>query len=697
MKNVTKGLSMTERIAKRNIAERIQKQISTNEGFMDFVSYTYGYFIKSDTTEGVGKMTVAADTMAQILLLTNKELFINLAQKALRIAIPELNINGGKGEFTCAFEDEIILHKKKASMVVMSTDIEDDIIYAIKHCDLHDANNLRKIYRVINDLFRMYQELTIDAAKKLNTISAEFYQEVVRAESTIHLGHNFSRFRYIDGLDKVFKIYRNGRYVLGSDVNVGEFEEFKNKNGETKKIIFRDELSLIQNKSIKKVEAIVNSTGINAYNNTRLSDETVAKLGLNSTLATLIMDIYEFIIKPYNEIIVTTAQNRSAINSDNLTQYEKALLLNNIDNDYKDEIENLSNLARFYTRKLSMVDAGRVMFAASNITVNAKEHKVIYKEDSTNGAYLKVAPELFFAYFTAEHAEQKECGHKLLGDVSEINEGEKITFVNGNAPGYENLYIDSTFTGVLTVKKVNDVLSVVMPIADLLEEKRIVVNSVDNISLRIYSGSVIDSFAFIGTKELVHTKDFDTIAKQQIVEKATKFTLVPEFKYTNSKGVKKIVHRAVVATIPAKDGSTTYEIPFCQYLVKSDLLKDDFAGLTFDKMNFNVIKGNTAWCKVSYGEFVEVEVTPKKEDPFNSTFNANDYNFEDAKILQEAKNNNAFAETFVSIIEDDGIASNYQGFNDNYDFPDADFREFYDDFDTNDYDFNDSIFDIFND
>lgn len=685
-------LAKTEETIKKNIAHNIQKQISTYSGFMDFLAEGYGIFMQENKSVGVGKMTVAGDTMAQVLLITNPRLFTKLARKALSFVFPKLDLNNpaNKGKkFNSLFVDQLMLKDKKLGFIVMSKTVERAIIHDIHNCDLNDAENLEKIFRVINDCFRMYQELTIDAAKKLYEVSAVFYQEIFRAESTIHFSHRFTGFKNLATDDEAFAIWRQSSHQLDEAVNVGEYQEFYNNSGKIKKVLFRDELGQIQNNSAKALENTVRTTGLQAYQEAVLSDETVKKLGLVGPLREFIMDIFELIIKPYNALIADKAQKQAAMEKDILSDFSKALVQQRIDEEYKEGLATISNLARYYTRNLSMVDAGRVIFAASYITVTNQE--IVYKEDSTNTAYLHVAPELFYAYFTAEHAEMKVCGYELLGNIKAagIEVGDELSFLNGNAVlnntkevELDDIHVNSDFTGILTVEEINGKISVVIDTVQFLEENRIPHTTPDHISIRMLEHSVIDCQTFAKTKQYVKTGKFETLKNQLVLEKAEKFTLMPIFSYTDDKGVRRTLNRAIVATIPSLNGSKKHEIPVAQFMCRSAMFEKEIAGLTSKTLKIAKVDGRTAWCKVEYGTFEDVELCLAKpqENAFDNIVNADNYNFEIVEhATSVAPKDDAFAdvpqkdlaqaeveEALSASYDESVLGANYEDYADEY-------------------------------
>lgn len=608
------GLQRLETAANNNVRERIIPEVNTDQDFMNFAGSIHGEFLQDDINVGVGMQTVVIDTFSAILAIEDDTKFVKVAKRALSHceslieAYGDINALNGTDVYIPVREYNGNLHGKDFKFVVISEGVENTIFNQIEKMDLDNASNLRALLRDLNDCGRMYQELTLDAAKKLYEVHASFYQEMLRAESTIHINHNFDKFKNITE-EKQFCISRK-RYDVDRMLEVGEMQDFYKRNGDIKKIIVKDNLADIQNDNMEAVEYAVNTIGKNAYDNTNLSVETIADLNLTGESGRIAMDLFEFIIKPYNKAIAEKARKTEQINEDvRLTDFERATYLGRLDDEQEDMKNTLSNLARFFTKDLTMVEAGRAMFTASNIYINGKESKPVLKEDTSSTAWMHIAPELGFAYITAIHADIKVCGYKLLGNTDQVIEGDSIEFANGNAVGFNNLYIDDVFSGTLKVQVIDEVLSVVMDINELLEANRVPHTTPDKISLRIYEGSTIDCQHFARTGEVKWLRSHTAFDAQGVFEKADSITLYPVYRYKDSHGKERRLFNTVVATVPRKDDpSIKLELPACGYLCYSATFEKIFAGLTFDNIEKNNnIDGKTAWAKVSYGTYVEVE------------------------------------------------------------------------------------------
>lgn len=616
MMKLAKGLreEKVKAVSQNNIRKHIIPEVRNEQEYMDFLASVHGEFQLRDRNLNVGIMTVFIDTMSAILLIEDDKDFVELVKLCLSEAEIIKELYGdiyqlkGTGVYVPVVKYNGNKDGKAFEMVVMSTDIEKCILDQIPHIDLDNAANLRALLRDINDVGRMYQELTLDAAKKLYNVVAAFYQKVVRSESTIHLGHTDVKFNKVIKGER-FSIFRKN-LEMAKDIEIGKTHVEYKKDGKIKKAVVRDILGAIQNQSIDKVEEDVNVIGATQYNNTKLGASTIADLNLHGETGKMIMDIHELIIKVYNFLVAEKAKKTKQINNDNkLNSFQRATALTSLDEAHKTHLEKLSNLARFYTKDLSMVEAGRVMFGACNITINAKEKLPVINDKATCTAYMHVAPELALAYITAQHADMKVCGYRLLGNTSQVTEGDVIEFVGGNAVGFDKLYIDDVYTGKLRVETVNDVLSAVVDINELLEANRIAHTPIDDISLRIYEGGTFDVAHFEATGEVKRLGSHAAFDAQGVFSGENTATLHPVYRYKDNKGKDRVLKDVIVITKPSIDPDARVEIPVCHYLCYSATIEKIFAGLTFKTMNKKNDTGSkVAWGMVKYGEYKEVEM-----------------------------------------------------------------------------------------
>lgn len=654
----------------------------TKVNFMDRMNRDYGHSIQGDENLGVGQITIASNVFSAISLMSDEK-FKPIALRALTEVLgKKAGFNQGFGEYYGLLVEEIVADGVTMDYVTVSKVQEEAIIEEMISCDLNDVKNLRKIFNDINDLFRMYQELTIDAAKKLYVIVATFHNEIMRANSTVALEHNFVNFKDMNE----FSIDRASKYVAPKTAELGEMVEFKNKKDEVMKVAFKDTISEVQDIISDQFAELVNGELKDRYATVKLSDEIVSSFGLGTEFGCLAADLYEAVRKVYSKLTAWKTEElqkaKASLDAKKITAFGHSQRIQEVEGVYTEQIEELSNLARFYTQDLDMATAGKLMFMISNIKRVGKEW--IVDEDSTNQMFLAVAPELFAAYIVAEHAEMDLCGYKILGDTSSLVEGQVLTFVNGNAQEVENVYVDSLYDGQLTVQLVDDVLCVVKKI----EIPRIAATTPKTIALSLMEYSVIDAINFAAKKEISVTGTFETLTTQKVFEKAEKIQVVPFFTYKDAKGKTRHYYDVIVCTIPSlNDPNVKFEIPVCKYACKSALFESKIAGLTVAKVNKYNIDGKTMRLQLEYGNFETVDLNHSKaiddntvvadlnNDPFASTVKVSN-----APVVQDdpfaAIDNTIATDSTSTEITDNEI------FGSNYDFSDeafADFDEYFED------------------
>lgn len=634
---VNGGMNMINTTEFNNVLTGLNRKAEvelTDVSFMNRMAKDYGVSIQEDKNKGVGQITIASNVFSAIALLDDAE-FKTLAFKSLEVVLGKIEgFNTGVGDYLGLLVEEIKADKVDMDYVTVSAAQEEVIITEMISCDLNDVKNLRKIFADINDLFRMYQELTIDAAKKLYVIVATFYNEIMKASSTIGMKHNFNSFKEMTK----FEIVRDNKYAIDPSTKIGEMVEFKNNEGELKKIVFNDKISVVQDVIAGQFAELVNGELKAKYDSITVSEDVEASFGIGSEFSHFAADMYAAIRKPYSKLTAWKLEEEKKANEQvalkKISAYKANKRIDEVRAMYDEKIAELSNLARFLTKDMDMALAGRLMFMISNI--KREKGAWVVDRESTNQLFLAVAPELFLAYIVAEHAEMKVCGYKVLGDVNNLVEGQTLTFVNGNAVEVENVYVDALYNGELTVQMVDDVLSVVKPI----EIERIEATTPKEMVVEIYENSVIDAVHFAKTKERVMVKSFKVLEAQNVLTKAEKVQIVPFYNYTNAEGKTKCVYNAVVATISnINDPSVKYEIPVAQYLCNSATMEKFIAGITtsFGKTR---IDGKTMRMSLDYSDIQEVEMNHAKaeidindveginNDPFavktsNATYNAN--------------------------------------------------------------------------
>ena len=645
---------------KSGVNKNLAPIIKTGSDFMRFLAAVHGEFQEADKNLSVGILTVCIDTFAQILMLLNPHWFVKVALfalskcEAVKEAYGDIYSLTGTGKYIPIKEFNACKDNKALKLVLISKNIEKALFEQLPLIDLNDPENLRMLLRDINDCGRMWQEESIDAAKKLYDVIALFYQAFLRAESTIHYMHNFQGFKR---MEKAFAVERNTMQPTSRKCELGDSLSFYDTDGNEMepdkiyKAVFKDNLAVIQDKYSAALEELVNETGKAAYNSTKFNDSTIADMDLNGFIGNVAKDMFEYIFKPYCKVVSAYCSKKDVLlNDDKLSSQQRTILLTALDEDLEEDIAALSNLTRYFCRNMSMVDAGRAMLAASNIYIKGGKTAVL-KDDNSSNAYMRIAPEFFMAYIAERKADVKVCGYKLMGSIKDINEGDKIEFVNGVAVALDNVYFNDSFTGTLTAQLIDGKMHAVISIVELMEANRVPYTVPKTLSLKLPEYAVIDAQMFAKTNMEVSC-NFDKLDPQGVFVKAESLTLYPVFKYTDASGKEHTKFNAVVAVIPSlNDPSVKFTIPVCAYKCYSEVFEETFAGLQFAVINKeNNADGKTAVMHITYDDSKRIDVERRtfvsESDPFEETDIAfEDYDFSSAadKKTKEKDYEDAFA------------------------------------------------------
>lgn len=642
-------------------------QIPTKEQYMIVSAQIHGKFAKEDKNLNVGTITVFVDTLSQLLMIADDDQFLSIMHeildnsKVIKKMIGEVKEMTGKGRYVPLAKYSGALHGEEFDLVVVSEAIENAMLEQLKHIDINDPRNLRALVRDLNDCGRMYQELTLDAAKKLYEVIASFYQEAVRAESTIHLEHTPVNFRQIiestdinGDIAEPFSVFRKGNKGIDMETEVGDWTKRVSDEGQMK-TVFKDHLAEIQNSNIAAIESVVNVHGVKGYKQTKLSDETIKDLDILGNNKELAKDLVELIVNPYHYAIRVKSQRLSELNyrklsknaqqeilesimtdidQDNtltpqaksdkkrdalkdfneiisLTDFEAATRATAYEEKFNETVDELSNLARFYTKDLSIVQAGRALFTASHITVNGAENSVTMREVPSK-AYLNIAPELAFAYITATQGDVKVCGYPLRGKTELVNEGDILEFSCGSSTNVEGVYVDNAYTGTLKVQTVNEVISAVVDIAELLEANRIQPVTPKRLYVKLLNSKTYDMNTFLKEKTVKRLGSFHKFDRQGGFKIADEFTLLPKFRSVNKNNKNnRTEFNVIVGNVPSLDNpSTRIQAPLCGYSSYSSQLENILAGLTVKSITKIQVSEKAALGVVEFGDnptYIEVE------------------------------------------------------------------------------------------
>lgn len=453
---------------------------------MPRINYGYGLFLSRDKNYDVGTVTNCAEAFTSLLngAEVNRAGFIAITKIALEKAlIDEFTLEQFAGETDEAFEarEADFIEARRArfgkgtkkyvgllldtlgdkDLITTKKDYEIAIIEEIFEADLNDFDNLYKIVLDFNAVFRGYQEMTIDAAKKLYVIIYNFFIETLRHMSVYHLyaceneaGDFFKGFKRSEEL-------KVGRLLCTSNnVKVMEFKNSKEMfsglkffNGAgVEKTVFTDSMAVIQNELVEELVASVNGSIKEAYENAKVDAELVKQFEFFKGNE-LYADLYTYIKTAYGNVFRVKAERFALIDAKDMGNFRKEMEKFEVEQHCSVEIARINDTARVLTQNLPLVEVGKIMYCLSKLesVANGNNKVKCVNEDSTNTMFLSIMPEAITAYFAAQNGANKE-GYRLSGE-SEVMEslvGQTIVMEVGN-DFINDLVIDEAISGEFTV------------------------------------------------------------------------------------------------------------------------------------------------------------------------------------------------------------------------------------------------------
>lgn len=592
----------------------------TEEVFLDSAMSYYGELFKADKNFNVGQITISSNNYNAITLLryAHEKQFKVLANKCIMTVLNTVpGIGEGTGKYDGLAVRQLKIDNVDLDLVNISEEEELMVIESIAACDLEDVDNLYQILIDLNSLFRFYQEMTIDAAKKLYTVMALFYTNKFKASSTIHLEHNFINFNTV--AEKGFSISRKGKRTVSRDLPIGEVKEFLNEDLKVTGYGFNDLLGYAQDKVSEFAEQHVEYAA-DVYNGSAeyefvdengnlviesaeigFSDETIALLPTPSKSDKdfkRVLDVYYYVRRRYDKITSFRVNAIKALDEkkDTISDYKYNKEKEAINAAYESAKFELSNFTRNMFKDTDVVEAGRLMFAASILKKDGGDFS--YNPSSSNLCYLRIAHEFGVAFVTEAFGEVKVEGYPLLGDfktinlIEEFNIGETFEFKNGSCLTMEGVYVDSDFTGELRIEMIDNMLYAVRDI----EHKRLPFTPIEHFDVLFMKHSVKDPSKYVLENKIVDNRSFQVLLSRNLdnpigtglLRKAKSIKVVPYNK--NFKTSKGIMYNALTATVTKVATGNEVDVPFAQYVGHSDLIESMIIGLVSTGVDINPVE-----------------------------------------------------------------------------------------------------------
>ena len=608
--------------------------LESKSDFLGYLEHLKANSIARDINKGVGEITNIIDTLDMLRYVDDKNLVClmeTLCEATRdesadhRRTINFCESNDGidyKNIPLLVATDEFGTVKKFA---VVSQSIEKSIVENLENVSFTAAN----IRRVIKDLVyigRMYQELTIDAAKKLYQVLIVYYQTVVRAESTMHISCGINA-DVLFGDKKITEkdlgeainlcrgalMYFDPEYITKLNRKVGErISLVDKKTGEVVREVFQDPISEIQNKVLKDTffKFIVDIN--HKYNTIKISESALDALQKafdfgNEDNANAFDDIIKNVTKVYSQCYSTYFSTLDKLSQElrdkNIKRNEFFLRKKMYSDALNDKFESLSETARFILKDFSVIEAGKIMLAASMAKFDKESGAYIMDPEHMNGAYLRIAPEFGLTFVLREFG--SGVYHQELKDLdrfekSLLYDGQSVEIILGEihtADGVGlDVYVDEGIEdGNYLISIENDRYYLTADIASLMEDIRKIPDE-EILRLRVCPGRIFDPKEFIN-------KGYYSLVKNKIHNDSVKDSINSDFAEVGSFTIKKFHvagkaewNNIVIANNAKINGKIYKEVPFCVFDYKSDSIRDYFDGVTIPGNDFMFEIGNSGNC-----------------------------------------------------------------------------------------------------
>lgn len=439
------------------------------------------YMTTNNNGWSVGSITNANATQIAVLILaktTKKRKYFSLMRDML---ISWFNHEGGEGQYENLPKHDVDLATMddlfadfpvekdsigiQAIVTDVSTEAVQDMIHSIEQADWNNPKNLIAIFEDLIEVFRYYQELTIDSAKTGDSVTISIAPGRKYMASMLHKNTiDFNWGRGID--DSIEKAGVTEEAVVS--INIADGSETT-----TKKVIHD---MLFDLRAQLSQEAMTLSDQILEAKNVKTALEDVvhlAKYFNNEKYLGAAGQTHKSIVGAMNTIKSVygdlTANYISAIrvyeNDDEAMAIEKQI--------YRDGLQALRSMGRKLTSNMTMTQRGALAkFVASHristVKVGNLEKNVAILDPTGGSSFASsVFAEEYLMYITKHFAEIDFCGEKLVYNEF-YQDGDVISLVRGIG---EYAATTADITGDFVVKEVNGQFYATRQIAEVIEEQ----------------------------------------------------------------------------------------------------------------------------------------------------------------------------------------------------------------------------------
>lgn len=401
MNNVLRANNRTKRTAKNNNTvksiETVQEKIEKAVNLFNKDNIVSAFRVT--TTSGninVGSATNKCTT--HIALSVTPTLGRKALMKTFGLTMEEVGVGKYVGLAKVAAREMKDIKKyctdnKDVLVTLISQDMVDDLLEEMKNCDLNDAENVQKIFWDLNVIYRMYQELIIDAAKKAYKVVIKIMLEGYRPMSLQKFNHDFNY------AEKTINISQSTKSMVGIE-------------------LFQDPINEIQEDLADFVKELVTKAfEVEIEMSEEESNRLLGYLGYG----------------PVADLIQTVKHGYAALTGQHQAILEEIRELDE-DNEEAIAIENKRysfGLERLKTLVEQLLDGYTDEDAASIMHLIAcTDSNMNFNKKSGNQIAVSLMPEKYLSMILANDAKVKVMGYQIAVDVK-LEVGSVVEFSNG--------------------------------------------------------------------------------------------------------------------------------------------------------------------------------------------------------------------------------------------------------------------------
>lgn len=349
--------------------------------------------VLNNSNKGIGEITYWNDTQIAMFFVPH------IAKKAIAQLDFLQGVPNGKNKYKRFKKISYVLDGKNITKVRITQEDVDGMIENIKLTNLEDDENIKNILLDLNIVYRMYQEKTIDAAKKAIEVAIGIALNTYKALSLVHYVYEF------DWNTKTLKIERM---------------QHKNKNVQ----LFRDVMSKIQDNAKDFLIEIVNAL---AKQVPQITEEEQLRICQENSINIIGKDVRSTIKTAYGAICGELAAMKEEANKIAIVDQDEADRLNKQASEiYKERMDILNKVA--YTMLKDFDEEERVNIL-QYVAYTDKFNK--FDVTSTSKMPFSILTEEALTMILNNYAEQKQAGYKIIIAKEDMIPGEFVFFENG--------------------------------------------------------------------------------------------------------------------------------------------------------------------------------------------------------------------------------------------------------------------------